>query len=145
MPKKRSFLALRGRFSYLSYCHCYLKNRFSSAAGKITIGLTPLQVSGSTSAGRVICGTDLAECVSVPGDFLRPQGAFPQAFTPFRGGLGSLPGAWGASNKGNADGAEGIFGKLRVRVGYGPAPGPTQKRSCAIHALKVGRASNTAR
>ena len=53
------------------------------------------------------------------------------------------PGAWGAPNKGNADGAEGTFGKLRARVGYGPAPGPTQKRPCAIHARKVGRASNT--
>ena len=104
----------------------------------------PLQVSGSASAGRVICGTDLAGCVSVPGDFLRPQGAFPQAFTPFRGGLGSLPGAWGAPNKGNAEGAEGIFGKLRARVGYGPAPVPPKKRPCAIHARKVGRASNTA-
>ena len=55
------------------------------------------------------------------------RGPSPQAFTPFRGGLGSLPGAWGAPNKGNADGAEGIFGKLRACVGYGPAPGPTQK------------------
>ena len=71
------------------------------------------------------------------------RGPFPEAFTPFRGGLGSLPGAWGAPNKGNADGADGIFGKLRARVGYGPAPGPTQKRPCAIHARKVGRASNT--
>ena len=53
--------------------------------------------------------------------------------------MGSLPGA-----RGNADGAEGIFGKLRARVGYGPAPGPTQKRPCTIHARKVGRASNTA-
>ena len=93
---------------------------------------------------RQILGTDLAECVSVPGDFLRPQGPSPLAFTPFRGVLGSLSGAWGAPNKGSADGAEGIFGKLRVRVGYGPAPGPTQKRPCAIHARKVGRASNTA-
>ena len=40
----------------------------------------PLQLPGSTSAGRVICGSDLAECVSVPGDFLRPQGAFPPGF-----------------------------------------------------------------
>ena len=53
------------------------------------------------------------------------RGPSPQAFTPFRGGLGSLPGAWGAPNKGNAEGAEGIFDKLRARVGYGPAPGPT--------------------
>ena len=28
----------------------------------------PLQVPGSTSAGRVISGTDLVECISVPGD-----------------------------------------------------------------------------
>ena len=51
----------------------------------------PLQLPGSTSAGRVICGTDLADCVSVPGDFLRPQGAFPQAFTSFRGGYCPAP------------------------------------------------------
>ena len=57
------------------------------------------------------------------------RGPSPQAFTPFRGGLCSLPGAWGAFNKGNTDGAEGIFGKLRARVGYGPAPGSTQKKA----------------
>ena len=108
---------------------------------QINIGLTPFQVSGSTSTGRVICGTDLTECVSVPGDFLRPQGAFPQAFTPFRGGLGSLPGTWGAPNKGNADGAEGIFGKLRARVGYGPAPGPTIKKALC-HTCPLGGAVN---
>ena len=49
----------------------------------------PLQVPGSTLAGRVICGTDLAECVSVPGDFLRLQGLSPQDFTPF-GGVGFI-------------------------------------------------------
>ena len=37
---------------------------------------------------------DVAECVSIPGDFVRPQGAFPLAFTSF-GGLGSSPGAVG--------------------------------------------------
>ena len=63
----------------------------------------PLQVPGSTSVGRVICGMDLAECVSKAGDFLRPQGAFPPGFYPLRGG--SSHGAWGAPNKGNADGA----------------------------------------
>ena len=36
----------------------------------------PLQLPGSSLASRVICGTDMAECVSVPGDFLRPHGAF---------------------------------------------------------------------
>ena len=103
-----------------------------------------IQLSGRTSSA-VFTAAQIRPGASWQLDnFLRPQGAFPQAFTPFRGGLGSLPGAWGAPNKGNADGAEGIFGKLRARVGYGPAPGPTQKRSCAIHARKVGRASNTA-
>ena len=51
----------------------------------------PLQVSGSTSAGRVICGTDLAECVSVPGDFLRPQLAFPPGFYLLREGWVNRP------------------------------------------------------
>ena len=58
--------------------------------------------------------------------------------------MGLSPGAWGAPNKGNADGAEGIFGNCRMRVDYGPAPGPTIKRPCAILARSVGRATNTA-
>ena len=51
----------------------------------------PLQVPSSTSTGRVICGTDLAECISVPGDFLRHQGAFPPGFYPLRGGHRPAP------------------------------------------------------
>ena len=88
-----------------------------------------LLLLGSTSAGRAGYGTDLAECVSIAGDFLRPQGAFPQAFTPF--GLGSSPGAWGAPSKGNANGAVGILGKCRARVGYGPVTRIHQKKPCA--------------
>ena len=84
----------------------------------------PLQVPGSTSAGRVICGTDQAECVSVPG-FLWPQGTFHPGFYPLRGEV--LPGAWGAPNKGNADEAVGFFWKCRTRVGSGPAHRPTKK------------------
>ena len=38
------------------------------------------------------------------------RGPSSQAFTPFRGGLGWSPSAWGAPNKGNADRAVGIFG-----------------------------------
>ena len=86
-------------------------------------------------SGRVCLGT---------WRFPSASGGLPPRLLPPSGGLGSLPGAWGAPNKGNAEGAEGIFDKLRARVGYGPAPGPTQKRPCAIHARKVGRASNTA-
>ena len=40
---------------------------------------------GSTSTGRVVWGTDLAECVSVPGDFLRPLGTFLPGYYPLRG------------------------------------------------------------
>ena len=91
-----------------------------------------IQLSGSTSAGCAGRGADLAGCVSVAGFFLRPQGAFPQAITPFRR-LGWSPG-----------GAVGIFGKCRVRVGYGPAPGSTKKRPCATLSRSVGRGTNTA-
>ncbi len=51
------------------------------------------------------------------------------------------PGAWGAPNQGNADGAVGIFGKCRARVGYGPAPGPTIKKAL-FHTGSLGGASN---
>ena len=56
------------------------------------------------------------------------SGGLPPRLLPPSGGLGLSPGAWGAPNKGNADGAQGIFGNCRMRVGYGPAPGPTIKK-----------------
>ena len=68
------------------------------------------------------------------------RGPSPQAFTSF-GRVGELPGAWGAPNQGNADGAVGIFGKCRARVGYGPAPGPTIKKALC-HTFPLGGASN---
>ena len=52
------------------------------------------------------------------------RGPSPRLLLP-SGRLGLSPGAWGTPNKGNADGAVGIFGKCRARVGYGPAPGST--------------------
>ena len=54
------------------------------------------------------------------------RGPSPRLLLP-SGRLGLSPGVWGAPNKGNADGAVGIFRKCRARVGYGPAPGPTEK------------------
>ena len=83
-----------------------------------------IQLSSRTSADRAGCGADLAGCVSVAGFFLRPQGAFPPGYYSL-GGVS--PSAWGAPNKGNADGAVGILGKCRARVDYGPAPGPIKK------------------
>ena len=38
------------------------------------------------------------------------SGGHPHRLLPPYGGLGLLPGTWGTPNKGNADGAEGIFG-----------------------------------
>ena len=67
------------------------------------------------------------------------RGPSPQAITPF--GWGWSPGAWGATNKGNADGAVGILGKCRACVGYGPAPGPTKKKALC-HTFTFGRAWN---
>ena len=63
-----------------------LELRDFAARGADQSRFAPLPVPGSTSTGRVICGTDLAKCVSVPGDFLRPQGAFPSGFYLLREG-----------------------------------------------------------
>ena len=65
-------------------------------------------VVGSQSDGCVHFGTDLAGCASALEISSSLRGPSPQAFTPFRG-LGLLLGTWGAPNKGNADGAKGIF------------------------------------
>ena len=104
----------------------------------------PLQVSGSTSAGRVICGTDLAECVSVPGDFLRPQGAFPPGFYLLREGWVHCPAPEAPLTRGMPTGPR-VFLTNSGRVwATALRPVPPKKRPCAIHARKVGRASNTA-
>ena len=111
---------------------------------QITIGRTPLQVSGSTSAGRVICGTDLAKCVSVPGDFLRPQGAFPPGFYLLREGWVHCPAPEAPLTRGMPKGLR-VFLTNSGRVwATALRPVPPKKRPCAIHARKVGRASNTA-
>ena len=46
----------------------------------------PIQLSGRTSACRVYCGTDLTECVSAAGYFLRPTGGLPPKLLPTSGG-----------------------------------------------------------
>ena len=58
------------------------------------------------------------------------RGPSPQALLPL-GRLGSS----------NADGAVGIFGKCRARAGYGPAPGPTIKKTLC-HPCPLGGAVN---
>ena len=51
---------------------------------------------------------------------------------PANGGLGLLPGTWGAPFKGNADGAEDIFGNAGRVLTNGPVTGPILKRPCVI-------------
>ena len=63
------------------------------------------------------------------------RGPSPQAFTSFER-VGLI-----ARRLRNADGAVGIFGKCRVRMGYGPAPGPTIKKALC-HTCPLGGASN---
>ena len=101
-------------------------------------------MSGSASAGRVICGTDLAECVSVPGDFLRPQGAFPPGFYLLRAGWVHCPAPEAPLTRGMPKGPR-VFLTNSGRVwATALRPVPPKKKPCAIHARKVGRASNTA-
>ena len=57
------------------------------------------------------------------GDFLRPQGAIPQAFTPF-GGYCLAP---EVPQKGECRRGRRYFWPGRTRVGSGPATGPTLK------------------
>ena len=65
--------------------HRYSYWEISLPESQITIELTPLQVSGSISA--VLSAARIwPMCVSVPGDFLRPQGAFPPGFYLLREG-----------------------------------------------------------
>ena len=60
-------------------------------------------VVGLHSVGRLTSGRFCRVCLDT-GDFLRPQGAIPPGFYPLRGVIAWRP------KKGNADGAEGIFG-----------------------------------
>ena len=101
-----------------------------------------IQLLGRISVGRAGCGTDLAGCVSGSWIFPTASGGLPPRLLPLLGGWSH--GAWGAPNKGNTDGAVGIFGKCWARVGYSPELGPTKKRPCATLSRSVGRGTNTA-
>ena len=98
---------------------------------------------GSSLAGRAVGAQiwpSVSRCLGVFSFGLR--GPSPQTFTPF-GKVGFIARRLRPPNKGNADGAVGIFGKCRAHVGYGPAPRPTEKRPCVTLARKVRRSTNT--
>ena len=90
-------------------------------------------VLGLHSVGRLTSGRFCRVCLGT-GDFLQPQGAIPQAYTPFGGGGYCL-----APQKGECRRGRSYFWPCRTRVGFGPATGPTLKTAlCHIRAL-VGR------
>ena len=92
-------------------------------------------VVGLHSVGRLTSGRFCRVCLGT-GDFLRPQGATPQAFTPF-GGVYCL--APEAPQKRECRRGRRYFWPCRTRVGFGPATGPTLKTAlCHIRVL-VGR------
>ena len=95
---------------------------------------------GSALVGRVVearIWPSVSRCLGISYGL---RGPFPRLSLTL-GRLGSSPGALGASNKGNADGAVGIFGKCRARVCYSPAPGPTIKKALC-HTCPLGGAVN---
>ena len=85
------------------------------------------------------CEVPSEGCISLPGDLLRPQGASPRLLPTSRV-LGSSPGAWGAPNKGNADGTVGIL--WNVRCVWAPTLPRTHQKKALCHTCLLGGASN---
>ena len=98
------------------------------------VALWPAVLSGRGS-GRV--------CLGAWGVFPTASGGLPPRLLLPSGRFGLSPGAWGAPNKGNADGAVGIFWNSRRVWATDLRPVPPKKRPCAILARKVGRSTNT--
>ena len=82
-------------------------------------------------------------CVSVPGDFLRPQGAFPPGFYPLSWGV-HCPAPAAPLTRGMPTGPRAFLANSGRVWATALRPVPPKKRPCAIHARKVGCASNTA-
>ena len=94
-------------------------------------------VVGLHSVGRCISGRFCRVCLGT-GEFLRPQEAISQAFTPFEGYCLAPE----APLKGECRRGRRYFWPCRTCVGFGPATGPTLKMAlCHIRAL-VGRMIN---
>ena len=97
-------------------------------SGAFVCGLSS-PVVGLHSVGRLTSGRFCRVCIGT-GDFLRPQGGIPQAFTHFGGSL--LPSA----QKGECRRGRRYFWPCRTRLGFGPATRPTLKTAfCHIRAL----------
>ena len=79
-------------------------------------------VVGLHSVGRFISGRFCRVCLGT-GEFLRPQGAIPPGLYPLRG-VGFIAWHLRRPKKGNADGAEGIFGLAGRVWASALRPGP---------------------
>ena len=104
----------------------------------------PTQLSGRISSA-VFTAAQIRPSASWQLDnFLRPQGAFPPGFYLLREGWVHCPAPEAPLTRGMPKGLR-VFLTNSGRV-WAPAlrPVPPKKRPCAIHARKVGRASNTA-
>ena len=75
-------------------------------------------VLGLHSVGCLTSGWFCQVCLGT-GDFLRPQGAIPPQLIPPSGGLGLLPGAWGAPKRGMPIGPK-VFLALSDACGLRP-------------------------
>ena len=72
------------------------------------------------------------------------RGPSPQASTPFRGGWVHCPAAEAPLTRGMPTGPRAFLANSGRVWATALRPVPPKKRPCAIHARKVGRASNTA-
>ena len=77
-------------------------------------------------------------------NFLRPQGAFPQGFYLLREGWVHCPAPEAPLTRGMPTGPRAFLANSGRVWATALRPVPPKKRPCAIHARKVGRASNTA-
>ena len=105
---------------YLRYNNYALSERSPGRYRAFVCGLSS-PVLGLHSVGRFTSGCFCPVCLGT-GDFLRPQGAIPPGFYP----LGALEISSGLRRpkKGNADGAEGIFGLAGRVWASALRPGP---------------------
>ena len=105
-----------------------------------------LSIGRSPVVGALFCRSCLIVAriwLGVPRHWLFPSasGGHPPRLYPIRG-LGLVPGAWGTPNKGNADGAVGIFWQCRARLDFWTCDRTHFKKALCHIRLVVGQMIN---